>query len=425
MQRLHPELDTTEVALAILNDGLAVLRQEHSHAAEIIEARFLQGLTVAQMVIAQRPVPQSERRFYKQQAAAIERLADALILADARCKREEEIQKHLVSLPLPTYDHLFGVNELVQQVCEILATPNQHHIVSLKGIGGIGKTALADAVTRRLIQDGAQLAGVIWISAKQQFITASGIVGDPTRRRVDEIFQELSQRLGIESFAQLSRSQKIGQLARVLRTSPYLVVIDNLETVADFHQLQPWLNALAGPTKFLLTNREAMPSIENVLTVELNELNQDGALGLIGYTAKRKNVPDVDPRKVYALTGGNPLAIVLLISVMTVLSPRQVLEGMERGSLSDIYTYVYWQAWSVLPDSAKEILFAIQRAGDSAAAAWLSMLHEDEEEVLFAALAALQNLSLIQVQQHMEGQRIYTIHRLTSTFLHTQVLGWK
>jgi hypothetical protein len=223
----------------------------------------------------------------------------------------------------------------------------------------------------------------------------------------------------------LPLARKVERLAGVLRAAPYLVVLDNLENVEDFRQLAPWLARLAGPTQFLLTARETVPALTAITQIDLCEMARCAALELIQFIAEEKSVGSFDPQLVYDLVGGNPLAIILIISQMQVLPPDQVLASVRLGSTTDLYTYIYWQSWRVLSEGAQRVLFTIQRAGDQADWSWLAMTGELDDSALAAALQSLLDLSLVQPQMDISGQRAYAIHRLTSTFLRTEVLGWK
>jgi IS30 family transposase len=147
-------------------------------------------------------------------------------------------------------------------------------------------------------------------------------------------------------------------------------------------------------------------------------------LSLIQYVAQRKAVTGIPADQVYDLTGGNPLAIYLTVSLMRLIPPEQVLRNMRQGSTESIYRYIYWKAWDNLPDAPKQLLFAIQRVGDTASWQWLHHSSGFSEPELQQALQALSDFSLIKTSTMGEA-RSFSIHRLTSTFLCTQVLGWK
>ena len=336
--------------------------------------------------------------------------------------RAEQLKRQL---PLPTYTRLFGVESFTDELLSCLRSPQQHPIITVQGIGGIGKTALADYSVRRLIEQADTLHDLVWISAKQKFLTGSGIVDYRTQINLERVFDDLGQKLDLNDVLRLPLPQKIDRIATVLRQVPYLVIIDNLETVQDFQGLAPWLEKLARPTTFLLTSREYVPALTTVTPLHLGELNQAASLALIQHTAQEKSVTDLESERVYDLVGGNPLALILLVSQMQYVPPETVLEGVKQGTAEDIYKFVYQKSWLALTNEAREVLLAIQRVNDQANWTWLYEMLDQPEQDLQDALQLLHNLSLVQIQRSADTDRLYTIHRLTATFLRTEVLGWK
>jgi LuxR family glucitol operon transcriptional activator len=328
-------------------------------------------------------------------------------------------------LPLPTYSQLFGVETHLEKVRQYLGHRYQHQIISIQGIGGIGKTALADYVVREFILQATALSDLIWISAKQEFLTETGIEKHKTRISLESLFDEMGQKLELSQVLRLPLAQKVEKIATLLRTEPYLVVIDNLETVEDFQGLVPWLEKLATPTKFLLTSREAVSSLTTVTSIQLTELDETASLALIQHTAVEKEVGDFDFQRVYELVGGNPLAIILSVSLMKYLPPIKVLEGIQLGTTDDIYRYVYWKSWSALNDDGRKLLLAFERAGDRVIWDWLLKTSELSVPSLQSSLRDLIALSLVQPERIPDHEHIYSIHRLTSSFLRAEVLGWK
>jgi hypothetical protein len=421
-QQTQPGLTPAAALHTVLTDSLDHLDPA---LADLLDGRFWEGLTVVEMLHQGRPEPQSERRFYEQQNRAIERFALLLAEQERLCRRQQAHHPLLARLPLPSYQQLFGQEQVVEQLIAYLHDPHRHPIISLKGIGGIGKTTVADYAIRQRLTTGAPLHDLVWISAKQEYLTGSGIVGARTGIRLEQLLDELGRKVGLEEVNRLPLAQKVERLAKTLRAAPYLVVLDNLESVEDFRLVAPWLAQLAGPTQFLLTARETVPALTGVTQVELGELTPGPALDLIQYTATHKRVNGFDPHDLYRLVGGNPLAILLVVSQLAHLPVGQVLAGVRRGSTADLYTYIYWNSWTILGEIEQELLFALQRSGDQADWDWLLMAAPWDEAALARALHHLIDLSLVQEQASGEGQRIYAIHRLTSTFLRTEVLGWK
>ena len=424
-QQQQPALTPTSALLALLDETLAALATDQPHLADLLHGRFWEGLTVDEMVAQQRPEPQSIRRFHQQQDQALHAFVQLLAQTEARHQQSVAAQSMQQHLPIPTYAQLFGIETRAAQLQQYLGDPERHPIISIKGIGGIGKTALADFALRQSLQNDQHWHDLIWISAKQEYLTSSGIQGVHSQIRLEMLFDELGQKLALNDLPRLPFAQKLEKLASALRAQPYLVVFDNLESVEDFRQLVPLLMQLAVPTQFVLTARTTVPALSTVTVVDLGELDRAAAHALILYMAEKKAVSPCNPAHVYRLVGGNPLAIILVVSQMAFLPTARVLSGVQTGATADLYTYIYRQAWSILDKTAQELLFAIQRVGDEADYAWLRMATQLPPATLDEALRQLHDLSLVQRQHRDNGQPRYAIHRLTSTFLRTEVLGWK
>ena len=337
-----------------------------------------------------------------------------------------EMRRRLLRwLPLPTFDTLFGADVCMEQLLTYLLAREQHHIISIYGIGGIGKTALANHAVRQVIQESHHFADVIWVSAKQSHVTPFGILGDDAPVKLETIFDDIGRLLGLTDVVRWPIPRKIEELAVELRRCPYLIIIDNLETISDYQHLVPWLVKLAGPTKFLLTSRCVPNTLERVTDFPLNELDPSPAETLMQHIADQKEVGAFDKQAVYRLVGGNPLAIILTISQMQYLSPQVVLEQIKLGGVEELYSYIYQKSWSLLTEPAREMLMTIRRAGDEAEWAWLIDMLNWEVTTLREVLHHLLSLSLVYPQHNQQNEPCYAIHRLTSTFLRTEVLGWK
>lgn len=426
-QQARSELSPAQALCTLLNEVLTTLSTQQPLYADLLRGRFWEGLTVAEMLAYERPQAQSERRFHQQQEEALIHFTRLLAEQETHYQRHQAATTLRQRLPLPTYDTLLGVDALIDQTLYLLHSPDRYFIISLKGIGGIGKTALADYVVRRLLESDHRLVDLIWITAKQEHITPAGIhrLQDNTQVRLENLLDELGWKLGITTPLPSPLAQKVAIVGKRLRGAPYLVVIDNLETIEDFRRLVPWLAQLTDPTKFLLTSRESVPALTSVSTVELTELDQAASMALAQQVARTKAVADCDPEWLYTVVGGNPLAIILAVSQMTQIAPAVVLHEVSNGSTAAIYRYIYQRSWCMLQEAECEILLAIQRAGDRAEWTWLAMSSQLSEQALHQALQHLLDLSLVYLQRNEASERLYAIHRLTSTFLRTEVLGWK
>lgn len=341
--------------------------------------------------------------------------------SNASVLRYQHLQRWLLK---HDYDQLFGVDPLCQEVTAHL-DQQRHYIISIQGIGGIGKTTLTDHIVRSWIPVASNLHDVIWVSAKQQTIHPGGITGSAIRINLSSLFNDIGDMLEDDAVLRQPLPQKINRLATKFRNEPYLVVIDNLETVEDFQELTQWLSKLADPTKFILTSRENVPALAPVTYIKLTELDRNDSLALIEHTAHKHQVTGFDVEAVYKLVGGNPLALILAVSQMQEIPPSQLLTGIKLGTVEEIYRYVYWNSWQALSQEARQILLAIQRSGDKAT--WKSIIRRTkiEDTKVIMAMQQLIRFSLVQTPAQSTQGGFYSIHRLTSTFLRAEVLQWK
>lgn len=416
----------------VLLNALSALADADKQDADLLRARFLDGKTVT-AVARERNV--AEVTLYKMQRRAVEHLA-AILFAMEQQATAERRSALATRLPPPTYDRLFGVEAQLVALRTLLLAADGPKLVAIEGIGGIGKTALAHRLVRDLAQEPA-FADFGWVSAQQRFLQpAAGLtpVEAPalTAQALVEalVTQLLAGRAGV---APAAPDRAVPALEARLRAVPHLIVVDNLETVADVASLLPTLLRLAGPSKFLLTSREAFQGQTGLYHFATPELDATAALGLVRHEAQLNNLPHVAGASdrelwpIYDTVGGNPLALRLVTGQLQLLPLAQVLENLReaRGKRTEeLYNFIYWTAWRRLPAAAREVLTLMplfaQEGADLAAIRRVSDLPDDE---LVEALAYLARLSLVNLSGDLQTRR-YSIHRLTESFLLREVIKW-
>ncbi len=402
--------------------------------AALLRVRFIEDMPVAAAAKA-RSV--AEPTFYKMQRRAIERLAAVLFARE----QQAAAGRHAAwsaRLPPATYDRLFGVEAHLAALAAVLLAPEGPKLVAIEGLGGIGKTALAHRLMTDLARHGQPFADIGWVSAQQQFLEAANgirLAAGPALTGQAMIEALVAQLIaGTGEVAPSAPERALQALEARLRTAPHLIVVDNLETVADVEALLPTLLRLAGPSKFLLTSREVFRAQAGLHHFAVPELSEPDALSLVRHEARLHDMPHVagagddDLRPIYATVGGNPLALRLVTGQLHILPLAQVLENLREAQgrqAEELYSFIYWSAWQRLPAAAQEILALMplfaQTGADLAAIRRVSDLAEDE---LVAALTHLAKLSLVNVSGDLQTRR-YGIHRLTESFLLKEVIKWQ
>ena len=342
--------------------------------------------------------------------------------------RDKLLSRHL---PPPDYIQLFGIEENLELLLQALTAPNGPKFVSLEGLGGIGKTALAQAVAWHMAEIG-NVSGIPWISARHEWLSHQGVIqklADPVQS-VDDIIARLTIQLGQEQLAGLPTSAKLERLQTLLSNEPHLVVIDNLESMQDVEKLIPTLYPLAGATRFLLTSRTTLRNFQFVQVFPINELSQENSQALLESELKRRGrnqkIPPKDMSALYETIGGHPLALKLASAQMGSLPVDHILEGLRQAHQKgpeSLYTYIYRQTWQLLENSAKKLLLSMLMVSpDGESLDWIQIMSALPSGEFDQALAQLLDYSLLEVGGKLDTP-YYRLHRLTVTFLQTDILS--
>ncbi|MEM7028898.1 MAG: NB-ARC domain-containing protein [Chloroflexota bacterium] len=416
---------TNDILLKLLNE----LEAEQNQLGKILRLRFLDQLTAA--AVANR-LNLAEGTVYKYQKQAIRTLAKKL----ARLERQARTDGYTAleqRLRLPSEVELFGVRPILSDLLALLAEPGPPWFISLEGLGGIGKTTLANALIREVALTHSFKA-VGWVSAKREFFSPlQGVqADDEAALDVHSLVDQLLHQLHPEPPPVTDPEAKLAALKERLKSGSFFIVIDNLETVADYEALLPVLRNLVNPSRILLTSRVSLSSQDDVYTKTVPSLSKADTLDFLRYEAEIRHRPmlaEASPdqlTRIYDVVGGNPLALKLVVGQLHMLPLPQVLENLQsaQGKTVDaLYTYIYWQAWHALDEISQQVLLVMPLAQDGDLKQ-LAAVTKLEMESLSEALQQLTYRNLIEVGGGLEETR-YRIHRLTETFLLNEVARWQ
>jgi hypothetical protein len=408
----------------VLLQGIEELGTGDQDGAMILKLRFADDNTLL-MVAYKMNI--SEDSVSRKQRMAIVRLSNILYDQEVRARKvhTEWIE---AQLPPSSYTHLIGVEEAIAQLSDRITEPGGPGVVAIVGIGGIGKTALADAVTR-LVVGQLRFDGVVWLRSDPQ--TMSGQELSPLLT-FENLVTDLAEWLGLGDTAG-SRDQRLVQIRQILKDRPHLIVVDNLETDAATAYLLDYLNDLAGPSKFLLTTRARRASQATVFHFEMRELSLQNSIALVLRHAHDLGLPDLFQsddeliRSIYDVTGGNPLALKLVVSLLDLLPLQQILSDLRKsrpGPIENLYKHIYWQAWKILSPEARSLLQAMPLVGELGGLPdYLESISTLPRDSFWPALQELRSRSLVEVRGSIQEKR-YGIHRLTESFLRTEIIHW-
>ena len=417
-ERTDPRLATNAVLLRAFEQ----LETQDGLGARLLRERFLNQKSVQETA---RTFNLSEDQTKKRQRQAILHLAGTL-LEQERALREAQSRLFEVHLPPPTYVQLFGIETVLQMLTDKLVAQEPPWIIALTGLGGLGKTALAHTLARTVVHEFGQ-ARVRWVRAEAENFAETTL---PPEYTFELWLNQIAEHLGVPTGAP---SMRLRQVRHLLKQTPHLFIIDNLEAEAATTYLLEQLHGMAAPSKFLITTRTPPPGQVGVYTHRLAELNFEAASALLRHQSEVLGLGPLaltdlhEAEAVYALTGGNPLALKLVVGLVAVLPLPQVLSELvhsRSGAVEEMYQHIYRKAWQVLSPEAQALLQAMPLVADYGALPnQLQAISGLSETQFWPALQALAARSLVEVQG-TASQRRYGLHPLTKTFLQTEIIHW-
>ena len=220
------------------------------------------------------------------------------------------------NLPQPDYGEFVGRKAELAQVHRILRPypHSRHAVVTIDGIGGIGKSALALEVAHRYLRDYDRLPAeerfdaIVWTSAKASVLTGDGIAPrQQITRTLEDIYTAIAVTLEREAITRTRPEEQDALVTKALTRQRTLLIVDNLETMDD-ERVNAFLRELPAPTKAIVTTRHR---IDVAYPIRLTGMPETDALGFILQECSKKGVAltDEEAQKLYRRTGGVPLAM--------------------------------------------------------------------------------------------------------------------
>jgi hypothetical protein len=229
------------------------------------------------------------------------------------------------NLPAPTYTTFVGRQAEVTRLLELLSPRHAAHLISIDGIGGVGKTALVLEVAYRCLRASTGESpnhrvpvfdAIIFVSAKQEVLTPGGILARThTQRTLQDIFREVGDTLDRGGVTRVTLEEQPAYVRQVLADQNTLLIVDNLETMEDKQGMMGFLYDLPPQVKVIITTRERALLYA---PIRLENLPQDDGLQLIQHEAADKDLA-LDHEQtlaIYQRTGGVPAAMIYAVGQM-------------------------------------------------------------------------------------------------------------
>jgi hypothetical protein len=234
----------------------------------------------------------------------------------------KEIRSIPCNLPSRDLTHLVGRQVEIAHLFELLSPKLGTALITVDGIGGVGKTALvhevADCCWR--VSTGEEsnakvprFDAIIFVSAKQQYLTPDGILpGHEAKRTLRDIARKIASTLGYSEITYASPDEQLSDVRKALGNQRTLLIVDNLETMEDKQEIMSFLYELPGSVKVVITTRERVLAFS---PIRLEQLSQEEALILIERECQAKEAELSGEQKLdlYHHIGGVPAALIYAI----------------------------------------------------------------------------------------------------------------
>jgi tetratricopeptide (TPR) repeat protein len=326
------------------------------------------------------------------------------------------------NLPARDYTKLIGREAETEYLLELLSPQRAAHLITVDGIGGVGKTALVleAAYSCWKVSTGKENSfkvssfdAIIFVSAKQQYLTPIGILpGREAKRTLRDIIREITSTLDRLELLRIAPQDQFEYVCKELGQQKTLLIVDNLETMEDKQAIMTFLYELPPLVKVIITSRERI----SFSPIRLEQLSQEAALNLIKIEAQEKEaeISGEQALDLYRHIGGIPAALVYAVGqIAGGYSLQTILEKVPRSD-SDVARFCFEGSLGPLRGQpAHRLLMAIAmflRSPRRSAIAYTSGFIADQTATE-NGLALLQRLSLIKQQ---EGR--YTLLPLTREY---------
>ncbi len=343
-------------------------------------------------------------------------------------------------LPRKAYRQFIGRQALQTEIMTLLNDPYGYRLITIDGMGGIGKTALAHVIASKCLKR-RQCESVLWIGSATDLLSAPG-KEEQSEVAFERILYTIGSQLDIGDLSQLSEDEIQERIHNRLCEKPMLVVLDNLDSFTlQQEEVVRQLEPILGLSKALLTSR--IRFVGDLYAIHLGGLEEDDAAKFVRLEAKERRLHHVERahhkeiESIIRASGGSPLAMKLVVGQLGHLPIKTVLTHLEEvKSISsnraideyvNLYRTIYLPTWKLLSTASESLLISISKFESGFGISMKSIQGESQltGDELAVCINELWRLSLLEVVEPTAAslnELRYSIHPLTQRFVCSDIV---
>ncbi|MCI0711861.1 MAG: NB-ARC domain-containing protein, partial [Chloroflexi bacterium] len=318
-----------------------------------------------------------------------------------------------------------GRSKEIEQFLNIM-TPSNPRLITIEGSGGIGKTRFALKVAEHLMPQFSH--GVYFVPLAD--------LGSP-----EQIVPTIVESMDIDLYG--DKRPEI-ELSEYIADKKILLLLDNFEDVADGAEIVADILAQTAELTIFITSRERLrlrgetsfpldglhyprsdEDAHDILEIDSGRLFLQSARRVDpGFEALSEDLLPIT--RICRIVRGMPLAIELATSYITMLTPADILDELNRNGIDMLVTDDF-----NIPDRQKSIVAIFDwswkrlSASEQEALIKLSLFRggftRDAAQVVAGAGLRMLNILLSMSLIYREGRSRYEIHELMGQFLHMKL----
>jgi nucleoside-triphosphatase THEP1 len=339
------------------------------------------------------------------------------------------------NLPSQGYRELLGRKHYIDSIVDALRDSYGRRVVSIDGLGGIGKTALAREVAENSLSQGFE--EVVWLTA--------AIREGSEQMTFETVLDGIARQLHEPSLLKLQGETRINKTREILNSKRILIVLDNMETAKEPQNLiTDKLFSILGSSKAIVTSRHRFRNIENdICSFHIGGVSKEIALQLVKDTAIEKNMPTVlevsedELEPIIDATGNldagySPMALKFMVGQLEKYDRDEILnyvknvrlidsceEPSERNEFRFFWQHIFLKSLRLLSPLDRKFMYVMTRMLEP-------NVGTGREDVIRASMGLTEDdflqvrestwrVSFLEIGHQGLRKRLY-LHRLTFTF---------